>query len=333
MGVGFAPRCMVRRDIALLEFVGGLLCGSIGVRRRLVDRVGASCGAGQQPGQANQVVGGHGEGDLPVDLGQPSVARLAQTGDDLSPAERFLDALADAQADRVSGVARGAAFDRGAPAIVVPCDVRGDVDLTHLGDEVLHVDALVAAERDALRAARVRFRSDAVRPIVPHAPRRGVATAPTISPLRFTISAWPMKQSLAYLPSPLLIEPGVRIGGRGVRVVAALLAVEVLPAIAAWIGRRAGAVFGAENSWCSPTPPAASRRPKNARPTAAASPAAAPAQQRGAGSQSHPPEGGSRLLVKVVASQTGSSTPRPTNQRNSRSNSIRSPNWRSERIV
>jgi hypothetical protein len=40
----------------------------------------------------------------------------------------------------------------------------------------------------------------------------------------------------------------------------------------------------------------------------------------------------SRFLVKVVASHTGSSTPRPTNQRNSRSKSSRSTSWRSERI-
>jgi hypothetical protein len=40
----------------------------------------------------------------------------------------------------------------------------------------------------------------------------------------------------------------------------------------------------------------------------------------------------SRFLVKVVASQTGTSTPSPTNQRNSRSKSIRSTSCRSERI-
>jgi len=40
----------------------------------------------------------------------------------------------------------------------------------------------------------------------------------------------------------------------------------------------------------------------------------------------------SRFLVKVVASHTGSSTPRPANQRNRRSKSMRSTNWRSEWI-
>lgn len=40
----------------------------------------------------------------------------------------------------------------------------------------------------------------------------------------------------------------------------------------------------------------------------------------------------SRFFVKVVASQTGSSIPRPTNQRKRRSNSIRSMSWRSEQI-
>jgi hypothetical protein len=37
-------------------------------------------------------------------------------------------------------------------------------------------------------------------------------------------------------------------------------------------------------------------------------------------------------LLKVVASHIGSLTPSPTNQRNRRSNSIRSTSWRSERI-
>ncbi len=39
----------------------------------------------------------------------------------------------------------------------------------------------------------------------------------------------------------------------------------------------------------------------------------------------------SRFLEKVEASQTGSSTPRPTNQRNSRLKSSCSISWRSER--
>ena len=40
-------------------------------------------------------------------------------------------------------------------------------------------------------------------PAARHGPRRGSQSAPTISPLRFSISAWPMKQSFASLPRPL----------------------------------------------------------------------------------------------------------------------------------
>ena len=41
----------------------------------------------------------------------------------------------------------------------------------------------------------------------------------------------------------------------------------------------------------------------------------------------------SRFFEKVEASNTFSSMESPTNQRNKRSNSIRSTSWRSERIV
>ena len=176
--------------------------GGFGVWGQLLDRVRRSCSDCQQPWQADQIVGGHGEGELPVDFWQPAMARLAQPGDRFGPAKRFLDALADAQANRVTGVPRGAAINRRAPAVVVLRDMRGDVDLAHLGDEVLGVEAFVAAERDALRGVGMRF--DQMLRGKPFGVSRGaVATAPTISPLRFSIRAWPMKQSFASLPRPL----------------------------------------------------------------------------------------------------------------------------------
>jgi len=76
-------------------------------RRVGLDGVRASRRRSEQLGQPDQVVGGHGEGELPVDLGQSAMARLAQPGHRFGPAERLLDALADAQADRVAGMAGG----------------------------------------------------------------------------------------------------------------------------------------------------------------------------------------------------------------------------------
>src|SRR5512144_1258825 len=51
---------------------------------------------------------------------------------------------------------------------------------------------------------------------------------------------------LRLLAAPLAVEPRIGVGGRGMRVVTALRAMEVLLAVAAGIGRRAGAVLRSE---------------------------------------------------------------------------------------
>ncbi len=102
----------------------------------------------------------------------------------------------------VAGMARGAAVDRRASPASVLRQMRGDVDLAEFGDEVAGVEALVCAEGDRVRAVSVR--RDQVQRGQPLGMARGrVAAAPTIRPFRFSISAWPMKQSLASLPGPL----------------------------------------------------------------------------------------------------------------------------------
>lgn len=60
-------------------------------------------GLGEQFGQAGEIIGTHGEGELPTDPGQPAMAHLAQAGDDLGPAENLLDAFADALRDVIAG--------------------------------------------------------------------------------------------------------------------------------------------------------------------------------------------------------------------------------------
>ncbi len=64
----------------------------------------ASCRARfEQPGQADQVVSGDGEGEGPADPLAPFEAGLTLAGDGLDPAEALLDPLADPLADTVAG--------------------------------------------------------------------------------------------------------------------------------------------------------------------------------------------------------------------------------------
>ncbi len=83
-------------------------------------------------------------------------------------------------------------------------------------------------------------------------PEARVATAPTIRPWRFSISAWPMKQSLASLPRPLRYS---RASGSVVEAWVSLRRFwprKSCSAVAARIGRRAGEVdpdFGPVADW------------------------------------------------------------------------------------
>src|SRR3954467_490080 len=78
----------------------------------------------QKLGDTHQVVGGRGEGEHPAHPGGASMTGLAQSCDGLDPAEHFLDALANAHADSVTGVPGGAAVDGGAPALAALRDMR-----------------------------------------------------------------------------------------------------------------------------------------------------------------------------------------------------------------
>lgn len=51
---------------------------------------------GEQFGQADEIVGGHHQGELPIDLVQSAMPHFAQAGHRLGPAEGLFDALADA---------------------------------------------------------------------------------------------------------------------------------------------------------------------------------------------------------------------------------------------
>src|SRR5204862_4728987 len=75
----------------------------------------------------------------------------------LGPAERLLDALADALASTVAGVTRRASVDRRASPIGVLRDVRAHVHRLELVDEVLSIVSLVRSEGYVARPIGPRF--------------------------------------------------------------------------------------------------------------------------------------------------------------------------------
>ena len=106
-----------------------MFCGWLNGRGRRTDtRVERSSGSSdtlsEQFGQADGVVGGHREGELPIDLEQSAVPHLAQASHRLGPAEGLLDPFADALRDRIAGFAGGAVVDRRAPAVGVLRDLE-----------------------------------------------------------------------------------------------------------------------------------------------------------------------------------------------------------------
>src|SRR5205085_5832261 len=90
-------------------------------------------------------VGGHREGELPIDLEQPAMPHLAQAGHRLGPAEGLLDALADALRDHIAGMTGDAIIDRRAASVGVLCDMRSNRLVLQLHHEIGAVIALVGA--------------------------------------------------------------------------------------------------------------------------------------------------------------------------------------------
>src|SRR6185312_17122335 len=109
----------------------------------------ARASASEQLRDAHQIVGGGGKGELPTDPDAAAMTSFAQASDRLDPTETFLDPLADALTDLVAGVARGAAVNCGAAAVGVLSDMRCNHQTAHLGNEVVSIEQLVRAHRDA----------------------------------------------------------------------------------------------------------------------------------------------------------------------------------------
>jgi hypothetical protein len=149
----------------------------------------------QELGQADDVIGRHGEDEDGANLVEPAYPHLRQAADSLRPAEAFLDALAQPLTDRITE-ARGDLRRNGGLARLaglahrpVDRDVRRDPTRLQALDEGLGVVALVGAEGRPLgQALADESRRRLARSAVPVA---NVASAAATSPLRFSIKAWP----------------------------------------------------------------------------------------------------------------------------------------------
>src|SRR5262245_20664932 len=120
-----------------------------------------SCGRAEQVGQPDEVVGGHRQSKLESQACDPAQHGPRETTNGLGPAERLLSALALALADRITRMARRASVDRRGSVGGVLCNVRRDVEVAQIVDELAH-------SRQGLRCPR---RALAVLQSLPPAPR------------------------------------------------------------------------------------------------------------------------------------------------------------------
>ena len=181
--------------------------------------------------QTDQIVAGHRQDEVKVDFVGPAKFGLAHAADSFAPAKTFLNAFADALADRIGGVASGAPVQRRAAAArVILRHMRRDIELARLFDEPLGVIAFIGTERDAMAAgqrAEHRYRRVPFGPAGRgyHAGRRHQAVAVLHQHL-------PTMAELGRVCVALAIHPGLRIGARLMRLVAAFLAMKVTSGIA-----------------------------------------------------------------------------------------------------
>jgi len=188
--------------------------------------------------EPDQVVCRERPGHSAAHFGRGHQRQFAQPADGLDPAEALLDAFADLQAHRIALATCGTSVDGAAPSLGVAGDVGLDVALLQCRDEVLCVIAFVRAERGTnLRASsrqqiqRTPVLASAAGVAHVHRHQQAVAILHQgigqIAQLRFL--------ALAFAD-----QAHVRIGGGGVRVVAALVAVEVVTIITAAVSSSFG---------------------------------------------------------------------------------------------
>lgn len=190
------------------------------------------------------------EREAPSDPLQPAQQGAEHAADLLAPAEHLLDPLADALAHSVARVPRSPSIDRRAPAIGVLRHVRCHAHVSHCPDEGPRVVGLVASQRAArgtiepchYRLAGVAL-GGAGRPRLCRSDRQAV---PVLD------HHMPGVAELRCLAVRLARQPRIRVHGRSMRLVAALLGMEVALAVAAGAERIAGAVLRPEAFYRSP---------------------------------------------------------------------------------
>ena len=182
---------------------------------------------GDEPRQAQEIVSGAGEDEDPVHLMQTAQLDLPNRAGLLEPSEALLDQPSPAQADRVAGMPGGSAIHVRAASLLVLRYMRGHVERPGGGDEVLGVVSLVGTDGDTPQAAfLLRFQQQqsgfALGIAIGLGGHRGGDQAVTVLHQRMAEIG-----QMRLLAVALLVEPGVRIGGRSMGLVRALLTVEV----------------------------------------------------------------------------------------------------------
>ena len=102
-----------------------------------------------QLGNTNEIVGGSGKDEEPLDQASTAMTRLAQRADCLHPAEWLLDTLALNLADAIARVTGRAAVHGRASVGVILRDVGRATALAAAGDKVRRVIILVSTDRAA----------------------------------------------------------------------------------------------------------------------------------------------------------------------------------------
>lgn len=200
----------------------------------------------QEVTHSHQVVSGERRQRCGLDLAQAAKRRAPQQSDALRPAEGLFDQLARLDAQGIATMARCASADRRtAGPLEVLRNVRGDVQLLHVADKAACVVAVIGPQRGMLCGGQ----------ILEHLHRRAaLGSASGLGDLDcddqavavFTDRVSRICQFRRRAAS-LLLQPRLRVGCRGIRVVGALLPVEVPHLIAPTGPRRSvRSIFGPE---------------------------------------------------------------------------------------
>src|ERR1043166_6074071 len=198
----------------------------------------------QNLGDANESGGGSGQDEEPFDQRPATMARLARPADGLDPAERLLDLLSLDRADAVARMPGRARIDGRTTVDIVLRDMRDAAARATAGHEAGGVIVLVAADR----AAGAGIVLDHVERSL--ALRRAVGLGQARiddEPVEVLRHQMAHVTELGLLAGAFAKEPGIGISGRGMRVVLALLAMEVAlgvaPAALALVRGRIAAVL------------------------------------------------------------------------------------------